>query len=431
MKIDEWLIALSYLYKFMLDSAVDYPVWKIEQVIECFTEDEKNEAILFYIRDANLDDYKTCNKQRLIAQWVCKADCFIVRNNTKTALEYLEAYELTEVLNKTNMDPEVIAEKHKYYIDMRFNDCTIQTVAEVIEAANKDLLRQINSTKYFHIHPKTPTIEEQQEINRQLDEKYLRKRGLSHVPKMLQKKPGVIAKRHKTEVARLLTERMSEINTMIDSPLKKYLNFYMEAQIEKEVSNMIREGTGGVTTVKEAREKYKPEKIKYLLIAEAPPDAIERFFYFENVKTKDYLFLGIMEVLDKNLKEKYLESKRDPIIKKSMLEIFRNNGFFLVDLLEQPSQHYNNLNQARKNAVPDMIDRLNKIITKETPIILIKVTVYDKSFRRLQEAGYNVINARIEFPAQNHPIQFRNHFKAALEEANWDINKPLSHPSES
>ena len=39
-----------------------------------------------------------------------------------------------------------------------------------------------------------------------------------------------------------------------------------------------------------ARRKYKPEKIDLLFIAEAPPNAINRFFYYENVTEADYLY---------------------------------------------------------------------------------------------------------------------------------------------
>ena len=46
------------------------------------------------------------------------------------------------------------------------------------------------------------------------------------------------------------------------------------------------------------RRKYKPEKIDLLFIAEAPPNAIDRFFYYENVTEADYLYLGIVRALD-------------------------------------------------------------------------------------------------------------------------------------
>lgn len=47
-----------------------------------------------------------------------------------------------------------------------------------------------------------------------------------------------------------------------------------------------------------ARLKYKPDLIRYLLIAESPPKTdSNRFFYFEDVGEQDSLFLETMKVL--------------------------------------------------------------------------------------------------------------------------------------
>jgi hypothetical protein len=49
--------------------------------------------------------------------------------------------------------------------------------------------------------------------------------------------------------------------------------------------------------IENARLKYKPDLITILLIAEAPPDSLDRFFYYKNVRKGDYLFLGITEAI--------------------------------------------------------------------------------------------------------------------------------------
>jgi hypothetical protein len=53
--------------------------------------------------------------------------------------------------------------------------------------------------------------------------------------------------------------------------------------------------------VRELREaaarKYLPERVDLLLVAEAPPAADDRYFYFEHVQSNDWLFLGVAEVL--------------------------------------------------------------------------------------------------------------------------------------
>jgi len=55
-----------------------------------------------------------------------------------------------------------------------------------------------------------------------------------------------------------------------------------------------------------ARQKYLPNNIKAIIIAEAAPDSIDRFFYYEDVRTADYLFLGIIGVLYPDVKRLYL-----------------------------------------------------------------------------------------------------------------------------
>src|SRR3954467_13749513 len=39
-----------------------------------------------------------------------------------------------------------------------------------------------------------------------------------------------------------------------------------------------------------AAERYEPDVVDLLLVAEAPPSALDRFFYFEHVTTHDSLF---------------------------------------------------------------------------------------------------------------------------------------------
>src|SRR5665647_3170165 len=72
--------------------------------------------------------------------------------------------------------------------------------------------------------------------------------------------------------------------------------------------------------LEKARLKFKPQKIKYLLIAEAPPESIDRFFYYEAVRQHDYLFLGISEALYPEMKNSFLENRRSSAIKHSILQ---------------------------------------------------------------------------------------------------------------
>src|SRR5947207_236311 len=77
----------------------------------------------------------------------------------------------------------------------------------------------------------------------------------------------------------------------------------------------------------EAR-RYKPAKIKLLLIAEAPPSALDRYFYFDDVREQDSLFRYVCRgVLGQ-------EPSREG--KAELLAELRDKGVFLIDLQEEP-----------------------------------------------------------------------------------------------
>ena len=170
--------------------------------------------------------------------------------------------------------------------------------------------------------------------------------------------------------------------------------------------------------IEEARNSYKPESIRYLLIAEAPPNSIDRFFYYPDVKTADYLFLGVMGVLFPDRKRKYISSGRTESMKKDLLRDFQEKGFFLLDLLDFPINLYS---ESLENAVPSLVDKLKKSVDANTPIILIKANVYDLAFQPLVSNGFkNTVSLRIPFPGQGWQTVFGIKFSEALEIAGYE-----------
>jgi len=166
-----------------------------------------------------------------------------------------------------------------------------------------------------------------------------------------------------------------------------------------------------------ARHKYKPETVKYLLIAEAPPDSIDRFFYYDNVHQHDYLFLGVTQALYPDLKDKFLASGRSKEIKNSILLKLKADGFYLLDLSELPlSLLQDNL----YSQLPTLTEKINLVANKHTKIILIKATVYDTAFQFLQQKGFaNLVNVRITFPGQGGQLKFQTEFKQALKSIDY------------
>lgn len=163
--------------------------------------------------------------------------------------------------------------------------------------------------------------------------------------------------------------------------------------------------------LEDARLKYKPDKIEYLLIAEAPPDNIERFFYYEDVRKHDYLFLAIVEALYPDQKEKFLSSGRCSHMKELILCKLKTDGFYLLDLSELPIKFLNN---DLSEQLPSLVKRINDVVDKQTNIILIKATVYDAAFLYLHDKGFNIVDIKIPFPSSGRQNEFQTKFREAL-----------------
>lgn len=168
--------------------------------------------------------------------------------------------------------------------------------------------------------------------------------------------------------------------------------------------------------LEKARQKYKPKTLKYLLVAEAPPDSLERFFYYDNVRQHDYLFLGVAEALYPKLKEQFLLSGRSSEIKNSILQTLQQDGFYLLDLSELPLSL---LDTDLQSQLPSLVDKINSVADDNTQIILIKANVYDIAFYYLKQKFKNVIDQRITFPGQGGQRKFQDEFKQALKKVHY------------
>lgn len=158
-----------------------------------------------------------------------------------------------------------------------------------------------------------------------------------------------------------------------------------------------------------ARNRYRPKNIRVLLVAEAPPCALDRFFYFEEVKTHDSLFLEIMGILYPEQKKQYLASGRDAELKTDLLQRFQSDGYWMIDVFETPLEETG-------NELPELLNKLKKLVTPATCIILIKANIYDMCYGPLTEAGYSVMNERIPFPGSGQQGVFRKKFGKAIQQ---------------
>lgn len=192
-------------------------------------------------------------------------------------------------------------------------------------------------------------------------------------------------------------------------------NFQSQPISEKENDSKI-DATNLKAKLNLAREKYKPEKVKYLLIAEAPPDSIERFFYYPDVRQHDHLFLGIAEAIYPNLKVEFLKSGRSKELKKEILTKFQNAGIYLLDLSELP---LSKLKRPLIKQLPTLLKKMETTVDRDTKIILIKANVFDIAYGSLNQIYTDqVVNTRLPFPGQGWQKDFQLKFRKALQIAN-------------
>lgn len=107
---------------------------------------------------------------------------------------------------------------------------------------------------------------------------------------------------------------------------------------------------------------YRPDPVEILLVAQAPPAAADRYFYFEDVPEQDALFRYVAEGI--------LGEEPSRFEKPRQLAALRNRGVFLIDLSLDP---VDGVDLGR--CVPDLVRRVEEL--EPGRVILIKSDVYD------------------------------------------------------
>lgn len=154
-----------------------------------------------------------------------------------------------------------------------------------------------------------------------------------------------------------------------------------------------------------AARRYQPEKVRLLLVAQAPLDADDRYFYFPDVPTQDSLFRSVARAILPDT-----EPTREN--KTFLLEQLRDRGVFLIDLKPDPIVNSRASVSELRPYVPTLLERTAALAPER--IILIKTDVYDTSYPALAAAGLPVSAVRIPFPSSGQQGNFRVAFGRAL-----------------
>ncbi len=156
----------------------------------------------------------------------------------------------------------------------------------------------------------------------------------------------------------------------------------------------------------EAAAEYRPEQVRLLLIAEAPPSGLDRYFYFEDVRDQDSLFRYVVRTV--------LQVEPTRGAKPVLLAGLRDAGVFLVDLKTDPTLGDEPLDRY----VEDLVERARALGPEH--VITIKANVGTLCQRPLRAAGLDVVDERVPFPGSGQQGRFQEAMGRALTSIGWN-----------
>lgn len=163
--------------------------------------------------------------------------------------------------------------------------------------------------------------------------------------------------------------------------------------------------------VEASRLRYKPARIKCLLLAESPPpNDSDRFFYFEDVPKYDSLYITTMKALFSNnfIHFRSRDTTRKLRLEKGLyLKKFQDLGLYIEDAskIAMPRKStYSIKSRILKSELNGLIIRMKPYVRNQIPVILISKSVHNVCFETLINEKVNILNQEVvPFPIGHQP----------------------------
>lgn len=175
-----------------------------------------------------------------------------------------------------------------------------------------------------------------------------------------------------------------------------------------------------------AREMYRPEVIRWLLVTESPPRDERDHFYFTHAHGGDQLFIETMDALFREQHPQIFRKGYRNISdlrerKQEFLRSFKDRGFFLIDAVDHPitrGKDRNETARAVREVAPELAHRIRELSSDGTRVVLIRSSVYGIR-EELEDLGVDNIANRcsIPFPMSGQERRYRWLMRECLESA--------------
>ncbi len=163
-----------------------------------------------------------------------------------------------------------------------------------------------------------------------------------------------------------------------------------------------------------ARQRYQPDHIKVLFVAESPPPAPKvqssrQFYYTDRIRRDDRLFTNTIRTLYPealHTPEPELEAHKD-----DWLQRFQHDGYYMIEALQESQPHEATKQQRQERIatqLPYLVERVRALAAPDTKIILIKSNVYAVAAEPLRQAGFTVLNHElVDYPGRYNQQAYR------------------------
>lgn len=158
-----------------------------------------------------------------------------------------------------------------------------------------------------------------------------------------------------------------------------------------------------------ATDRYRPDPVKTLFVAESPPDAEDRHFYFPNVSRADTLWVELSKVL---YGDDFGVTKDERARKAEWLARFQADGHWLIEAVPEPIQK-----NRREAHILEHSDRVLETIADCRPsrVVLIATPVWRALAEPLRAEGVPLVQTGpVSFPGHGQQRRFREAMASIL-----------------